>query len=265
MFDLSIFSNPDVWLSLLTLTFMEVVLGIDNIVFISIVVGRLPKDQQGKGRTIGLMLALVFRIILLMFISAIVNANQPLFTWNLFWMDEPFAVSWRDIILFGGGLFLLAKSTTEIHNKLEGEEEGTSAAGGTSSMGKIIIQIILVDIVFSFDSILTAVGLVEHVSVMIIAVIISMGIMLAFARYVSDFVNEHPTVKMLALSFLILIGVMLVAEAFHVHIPKGYIYFAMFFSLVVEMLNMRLRKKTVPVHLRQNEILDNDGNPETLM
>lgn len=263
MFD--IFSNPDVWLSLLTLTFMEIVLGIDNIVFISIVVSRLPKDQQGKGRTIGLILALVFRIILLMFISTIVNAKQPIFTLDLFWMDEPFGVSWRDIILFGGGLFLLAKSTTEIHNKLEGEEEAHGATGGTTTMGKILVQIILVDIVFSFDSILTAVGMVDHLSVMVIAVILSMGIMLAFARVISDFVNNHPTVKMLALSFLILIGVMLVVEAFHGEIPKGYIYFAMFFSLLVEFLNMKLRKKTEPVQLRQSEIRDTDGNPETLM
>jgi len=263
MFD--VFSSPDVWLSLLTLTFMEVVLGIDNIVFISIVVARLPKHQQGKGRTIGLLLALVFRIILLLFISSLVNANQPLFTLNLFWIDEPFAVSWRDIILFGGGLFLLAKSTTEIHNKLEGEEEDHAATGGTATMGKILVQIVLVDMVFSFDSILTAVGLVDHVLVMIIAVILSMGIMLAFAKYVSDFVNTHPTVKMLALSFLILIGVMLMVEALHAHIPKGYIYFAMFFSLVVEMLNMKLRTPTPPVQLRQSDIMDNDNNPETLM
>ncbi|ALI98508.1 TerC family protein [Rufibacter tibetensis] len=264
MFD--VFTSPDVWLSLLTLTFMEVVLGIDNIVFISIVVGRLPKEQQGKGRTIGLMLALVFRIILLMFIGTIVGAKEPIFTWDLFWMDEPFAVSWRDIILFGGGLFLLAKSTTEIHNKLEGEEESHAAIkGGTATMGKTLVQIIMVDIVFSFDSILTAVGLVDEIIVMVIAVIISMGIMLAFAKAVSDFVNDRPTVKMLALSFLILIGVMLVAEAFHVHIPKGYIYFAMFFSLVVEMLNSKLRKDIAPVKLRQSEIRDTDGNPETLM
>ncbi|MFC6997175.1 TerC family protein [Rufibacter roseus] len=260
-----VFSSPDVWLSLLTLTFMEVVLGIDNIVFISIVVSRLPKEQQAKGRTIGLMLALVFRIILLSFISYIVNANQPLFTWNLFWLDEPFAVSWRDIILFGGGLFLLAKSTTEIHNKLEGEEESHGPSGGTATMGKILIQIIMVDIVFSFDSILTAVGLVDHISVMIVAVVISMGIMLAFAKVVSDFVNNHPTVKMLALSFLILIGVMLMVEALHAHIPKGYIYFAMFFSLVVEMLNMKLRKKTQPVQLRQSDIVETDSSPNSTM
>lgn len=256
MFD--VFANPDVWLSLLTLTFMEIVLGIDNIVFISIVVARLPKEQQGKGRTIGLVLALVFRIILLIFIGTIVNANQPLFTLDLFWMDEPFAVSWRDIILFGGGLFLLAKSTTEIHNKLEGEEEANHATqGGTATMGKILVQIILVDIVFSFDSILTAVGLVDDIIVMVVAVILSMAVMLIFAKAVSDFVNNHPTVKMLALSFLILIGMMLMVEALHSHIPKGYIYFAMFFSLLVEMLNLRLRRKTEPMQLRQSEIVDN--------
>jgi len=256
---MEIFANPDTWISLLTLTFMEVVLGIDNIVFISIIVNRLPKDQQAKGRNIGLLLALVFRVILLLFISFIVQAKEPLFTINLPLTENELAVSWRDIILFVGGLFLLAKSTTEIHNKLEGEEEEEHSAGkARTNLGKILIQIILIDIVFSFDSILTAVGLVDHVSIMIGAVIISMCIMLAFAKYVSDFVNKHPTVKMLALSFLLLIGVMLVAEAFHVEIPKGYIYFAMFFSLLVEMLNMRLRKKTEPVKLRQSEIIDDD-------
>ncbi len=253
---MEIFANPDTWISLLTLTFMEVVLGIDNIVFISIVVGRLPKAQQPKGRAIGLGLALVFRIILLLLISWIVAASAPLFSINLPFTQEDFPVSWRDIILFGGGLFLLAKSTTEIHNKLEGEEEEHTTGEGKATMGKILVQIVLIDIVFSFDSILTAVGLAQEVIVMVIAVIVAMGIMLAFAKYVSDFVNDHPTVKMLALSFLILIGFMLVVEALHQHIPKGYIYFAMFFSLVVEMLNLRLRKKSVPVHLRQNEVLD---------
>ena len=253
---MEIFANPDTWISLLTLTFMEVVLGIDNIVFISIVVGRLPRDQQARGRTIGLALALIFRVILLLFISWIVSASEPLFSINLPFTNEDFAVSWRDIILFLGGLFLLAKSTTEIHNKLEGEEEGHATGEGKATLSKILVQIVLIDIVFSFDSILTAVGLAQEVIVMIIAVILAMGIMLAFAKYVSDFVNDHPTVKMLALSFLILIGFMLVVEALHQHIPKGYIYFAMFFSLVVEMLNLRLRKKTEPVHLRQNEVLD---------
>lgn len=258
MFD--IFANPDTWISLLTLTFMEVVLGIDNIVFISIIVARLPKEQQAKGRNIGISLALVFRVILLMFITWIVSASNPIFTINLPFTEEDFPVSWRDIILFAGGLFLLAKSVTEIHNKLEGEEEGHNAGGGTATLGKVLIQIILIDIVFSFDSILTAVGLAQEILVMILAVIIAMGIMLIFAKYVSDFVNKHPTVKMLALAFLILIGFMLVVEALHQHIPKGYIYFAMFFSLLVEMLNMRLRKKTEPVHLRQSEVLP-EGDP----
>jgi predicted tellurium resistance membrane protein TerC len=255
---MEIFANPDTWISLLTLTFMEVVLGIDNIVFISIIVARLPKDQQAKGRNIGLMLALVFRVMLLLFISFIVQAKEPVFTLNLPFTENELAVSWRDIILFFGGLFLLAKSTTEIHNKLEGEEETNVAGKPTTTLGKILVQIILIDIVFSFDSILTAVGLVDNVSIMIIAVIISMGIMLAFAKVISDFVNDRPTVKMLALSFLLLIGVMLVAEAFHVEIPKGYIYFAMFFSLMVEMLNMKLRKKTEPVHLRQSQLVDKE-------
>ncbi|MFD2246378.1 TerC family protein [Pontibacter ruber] len=256
---MEIFANPDTWISLLTLTFMEVVLGIDNIVFISIIVSRLPKEQQARGRNIGLMLALVFRVILLMFISWIVSASDPIFSINLPFTPEDFAVSWRDIILFAGGLFLLAKSVTEIHNKLEGEEEeahGTAKVHATLS--KVLIQIILIDIVFSFDSILTAVGLAQEIIIMIIAVILAMGIMLIFAKYVSDFVNKHPTVKMLALAFLILIGFMLVVEALHQHIPKGYIYFAMFFSLLVEMLNMRLRKKTTPVHLRQNEIIEEE-------
>ncbi|WP_114782872.1 TerC family protein [Botryobacter ruber] len=251
---MEIFANPDTWISLLTLTFMEVVLGIDNIVFISIVVGRLPQAEQGRGRTIGLTLALVFRIMLLLGISWIVNANTPLFTIDVPFVENDFPVSWRDIILFAGGLFLLAKSTTEIHNKLEGEEEGHGGAAKHGTLSKIIVQIILIDIVFSFDSILTAVGLAQHVEVMIVAVILAMGIMLIFAKMVSDFVNEHPTVKMLALSFLILIGFMLMVEAIHMHIPKGYIYFAMFFSLMVELLNMKLRKRTTPVHLRQNEV-----------
>ena len=253
---MEIFANPDTWISLLTLTFMEVVLGIDNIVFISIIVGRLPKEQQAKGRNIGLALALIFRVILLMFIAWIVGASKPIFSIDLPFTENEFAVSWRDIILFAGGLFLLAKSTTEIHNKLEGEEESHGGGKVYASLSRVLIQIILIDIVFSFDSILTAVGLAQEIIVMVIAVILAMGIMLVFAKYVSDFVNKHPTVKMLALAFLILIGFMLVIEALHQHIPKGYIYFAMFFSLLVEFLNMRLRKKTTPVHLRQNEVIE---------
>ena len=250
MFD--IFLSADTWISLLTLTFMEIVLGIDNIIFISIVASRLPHEQQGKARNIGLTLALIFRILLLMGISWIVGLKTPLFHLNLPFLASDFGVTGRDLILLAGGLFLIAKSTTEIHHKLEGDEMGQEKAPkAVPTLAKVIFQIILVDIVFSFDSILTAVGLVDHVIIMIVAVIISMGIMLAFAKYVADFVEKHPTVKMLALSFLIMIGVMLVLEAAHQHVPKGYIYFAMFFSLAVEMLNMRLRKATTPpVHLR---------------
>lgn len=251
MFDLSAFSDPQIWISLLTLTFMEVVLGIDNIIFISIIVNRLPQDQQGRGRTTGLMLALLFRIGLLLSISWIVSLKDPLFTLNLPFTEPNFGVSGRDLILLAGGLFLLAKSTTEIHTKLQGEEE-SHAAGRYSSFAQVIAQIILIDIVFSFDSILTAVGLVDNVLVMILAVIIAMSIMLGFAKFIGDFVNQNPTVKMLALSFLIMIGIMLIMEAFHREIPKGYVYFAMFFSLGVELLNLRLRKKTPPVELRDS-------------
>lgn len=253
-FDFSVFSNPQTWVSLLTLTFMEIVLGIDNIIFISIIVNRLPRERQARGRTTGLLLALLFRIGLLLSISWIVGLKASLFTLNLPWMSEPFGVTGRDLILLGGGLFLIGKSTTEIHTKLQGEEDDTSDAGkGGVSMGSIIFQIILIDIVFSFDSILTAVGLVDNVLIMISAVILSMGVMLAFSGVVADFVNRNPTIKMLALSFLIMIGVMLVMESFHKEIEKGYVYFAMAFSLVVEILNMRLRKKTTPVHLRDSQ------------
>ena len=250
MFD--IFASADTWISLLTLTFMEVVLGIDNIIFISIVAGKLPQAKQGRARTIGLMLALVFRILLLLSISWIVSLKDPLFVINLPWGENDFGVTGRDLILLAGGLFLIAKSTTEIHHKLEGEVEEPGVQKVFQSLGRVIIQIVLVDIVFSFDSILTAVGLVDEVLIMIIAVIIAMGIMLVFSKYIADFVNNHPTIKMLALSFLIMIGFMLVLESLHQHVPKGYIYFAMFFSLLVEMLNMRLRKKTEPVQLRDS-------------
>ena len=255
---IELFSSPAAWLSLLTLTFMEVVLGIDNIVFISIVVGKMERKEQKRARMIGLGLALLFRVALLLCISWIVGLKDPLFTLDLPFTPKDFGVTGKDIILFVGGLFLLAKSTTEIHNKLEGEEEESGPKKVYQSLSKVIVQIVLIDIVFSFDSILTAVGLVDHVTIMIAAVVISMGIMLVFAGVVSDFVNERPTVKMLALSFLILIGVMLMLEAFHLHIPKGYIYFAMAFSLLVEMLNSQLRKRSKPVHLRQNTVIDAD-------
>ncbi|MBX0291384.1 TerC family protein [Hymenobacter sp. HSC-4F20] len=252
-FDFSVFSNPQTWVSLLTLTFMEIVLGIDNIIFISIIVNRLPREQQQRGRTIGLLLALVFRIGLLLSISWIVGLKAPLFTLPVPWMAEGWSVTGRDLILLGGGLFLIGKSTTEIHTKLQGEEEDEHNTKGSATMGAVILQIILIDIVFSFDSILTAVGLVDNVLIMILAVVLSMGVMLAFSGIVADFVNRNPTIKMLALSFLIMIGVMLVMESFHKEIEKGYIYFAMFFSLIVEVLNMRLRKKAAPVHLRDSQ------------
>ncbi|MBC6697180.1 TerC family protein [Hymenobacter puniceus] len=252
-FDFSVFSSPQTWISLLTLTFMEIVLGIDNIIFISIVVNRLPAAQQKRGRSIGLLLALLCRIGLLMSISWIVGLKAALFTLDLPWMAEPFGVSGRDLILLAGGLFLIGKSTTEIHTKLQGEEEENVDGKGGATMRSIILQIIVIDIVFSFDSILTAVGLVDNVLIMILAVILSMAVMLVFSGVVADFVNRNPTIKMLALSFLIMIGVMLVMEAFHKEIEKGYIYFAMFFSLIVEVLNMRLRKKSTPVHLRDSQ------------
>lgn len=238
------FLTPEVLLSLLTLTFMEIILGIDNLVFLSIVSGRLPEDQQPNARRIGLILALAFRIMLLFGVSWLVSLKEPVL--NIM----GFGLSWRDLILLGGGLFLLAKATSEIHHKLEGVEE-TGVTEKKSTFGQVIFQIVLLDIVFSFDSILTAVGLVEDVSIMIIAVVISMVVMLIFVNKISEFINRHPTMKMLALSFLLLIGVMLVAEGLHQHIPKGYIYFGMFFSLAVEMLNMRLRKNAEPVELKQ--------------
>nr|WP_262908014.1 TerC family protein [Hymenobacter sp. 15J16-1T3B] len=237
---------------MLTLTFMEIVLGIDNIIFISIVVNRLDPAQQKRGRTIGLLLALLIRIGLLMSISWIVGLKNPLFHVDVPWAEHDFGVTGRDIILFIGGLFLIGKSTTEIHTKLQGEEEVDGPGKTYSSMGRIIVQIVLIDIVFSFDSILTAVGLVDNVLIMILAVILSMCVMLAFSGVVAGFVNRNPTIKMLALSFLIMIGVMLVMESFHKEIEKGYIYFAMFFSLVVELLNMRLRKQAEPVQLRDS-------------
>ncbi|WP_035559010.1 TerC family protein [Hymenobacter sp. IS2118] len=254
MYDISAFAEAATWVSLLTLTFMEIVLGIDNIIFISIVVNRLPPDQQARGRTIGLLLALLFRIGLLLSISWIVGLRASLFDVNLPWQDVPFGVTGRDLILLAGGLFLIYKSTTEIHNKLQGEEETEDGAGPKhATMRNIIIQIIIIDIVFSFDSILTAVGLVDNVLVMIAAVILAMGVMLAFSSAVAGFVNNNPTIKMLALSFLIMIGFMLVMEAAHKEVEKGYLYFAMAFSLTVELLNLRLRKKTKPVVLRDSQ------------
>ncbi len=250
MYDFSAFAHPATWVSLLTLTFMEIVLGIDNIIFISIVVNRLAKESQARGRTIGLLMALLFRIGLLLSISWIVSLRTPLFTINIPHVVSNFGATGRDLILLAGGLFLMYKSTTEIHTKLQGDEEEESGSTTKASMTSVILQIIVIDIVFSFDSILTAVGLVDNLVVMMIAVVGAMGLMLAFSRVVADFVNNNPTIKMLALSFLIMIGLLLVMEAAHQEIEKGYLYFAMGFSLLVELLNMRLRRKSRPVQLR---------------
>ncbi|MBK7888083.1 MAG: TerC family protein [Bacteroidetes bacterium] len=236
--ELSVILTVDGLISLLTLVIMEIVLGIDNIIFISILAGKLPYQQQAKARRIGLSLALIIRIALLFSISWIVSLKEPFITI----MDHGF--SGRDMVLLFGGLFLMAKSTSEIHGKISKEEHLSTPGMKKLTLNMAIAQIIGLDIVFSFDSILTAVGLVDHVSIMILAVIISMIVMLISAKSVSDFVNKHPTIKMLALSFLLMIGFMLTIEAFHYEVPKGYIYFAMAFSLLVELLNMRIRKKS---------------------
>jgi predicted tellurium resistance membrane protein TerC len=237
-------TSPEIWIALLTLTALEVVLGIDNIVFISILAGKLPADQQARARTVGLALAMLTRILLLLTISWIIGLTRPLFTV----LDQDF--SGRDLILLGGGLFLLAKATFEIHEKLEGSE-GHSSVRVAPRFASVIVQIILLDMVFSLDSVITAVGTADDVEVMIAAVIIAVGVMLVSAAPLSAFVERHPTVKMLALSFLLLIGMSLVADSLGQHISKGYIYFAMGFSVFVEMLNLRLRaREAPPVHLR---------------
>jgi predicted tellurium resistance membrane protein TerC len=232
------------WIALATLTILEIVLGVDNIVFISILAGKLRKEDRERARKVGLSLAMFIRIGLLLSITWVMGLTAPLFT------AIGNEVSGRDLILILGGLFLIAKSTHEIHDKLEGEE-GHGSAKVVASFTAVIIQILLLDIVFSLDSVITAVGMAEDVSVMIIAVVIAVGVMMLSAGAISDFVEQHPTVKMLALSFLLLIGVTLIAEGFEQHIPKGYVYFAMGFSVFVEMINLRVRKTSAPVHLHQ--------------
>ena len=227
-------TSPEALIALGTLTLLEVVLGIDNLVFLTILAGRLPDEQQSRARRIGLLLALGMRILLLLVISWIIGLTAPLFSV----VGEE--ISGRDLILLIGGLFLLAKSTTEIHHKLEGDTAGGHKAKA-ATFGAVIAQIGLMDLIFSLDSVITAVGMADHIMVMIIAVVISMGVMLAFADPLGNFVKNHPTVQMLALSFLLLIGFTLIAEAFEVHVSKGYIYFAMGFSIFVEMLNLKLR------------------------
>lgn len=238
-------TNPDIWIALVTLTALEIVLGIDNIVFISILSSKLPKEQQGQARTVGLGLAMFMRVALLFSLSWVIGLTAPLFT--ILGQE----ISGRDIILIVGGLFLLGKATYEIHERLEGEA-AHQTAGGTAKFGVIIAQIVVLDAVFSLDSVITAVGMADDIAVMIAAVVIAVAIMMVSAGPISRFVDQHPTVKMLALSFLLLIGVSLLAEGFDQHIPKGYIYFAMAFSVFVELLNLRMRSRhEKPVELRQ--------------
>jgi predicted tellurium resistance membrane protein TerC len=238
------FTDPQVWIAFTTLVALELVLGVDNVIFISILAGKLPRHEQARARSIGLALAVISRILLLFSLSWIIGLTEPLF--QVFTL----AISGRDIILFLGGLFLLGKATYEIHQKLEGVE-GHASAGVTASFSGVIVQILLLDVVFSLDSVITAVGMVDQVAIMIAAVVIAAVVMIISSGPISGFVDRHPTIKMLALSFLLLIGFTLIVEGFHQHIPKGYIYFAMGFSVLVEMLNLRLRKVTAPVKLHE--------------
>lgn len=242
-------SSPDVWIGLVTLTTLEVVLGIDNVIFLSILAMKLPADQQARARKSGLMLAMGMRILLLLSLSWVMRLTAPLFSLPLL-PAESAEISGRDLILLLGGLFLIAKSVREIHEKLEGEE-GRVSARVAPSFASVLTQILLLDIVFSLDSVITAVGMVDQIGVMIAAVVIAVFFMLVFATPVSNFVHDHPTVKILALSFLVLIGVNLVADGLGQRIPKGYTYFAMAFAFGVEMLNLRVRRTGKPVELRQ--------------
>lgn len=238
-------ASPEAWMALATLTLLEIVLGIDNIIFISILVGRLPEHQRARARFIGLGLAMVMRILLLLSLAWVMGLTADLFEL------AGYSISGRDLILIGGGLFLLAKSSLEIHHSLEGDDGGQEAKVHPSFMS-VLVQIAIIDMVFSLDSVITAVGLAEHIPVMVIAIVISVLVMMAAATAISEFVDRHPSIKMLALSFLILIGMALVGEGLDMHIPKGYIYFAMAFSVCVELLNIRVRsKEAVPLKLRK--------------
>ena len=237
-------TNPEIWIALVTLTFLEIVLGVDNVIFISILSGRLPKAEQRKARRLGLLGAMVTRIALLFSITWMMRLTAPLFA--VFGRE----ISGRDLILIAGGLFLLAKSTHEIHDKLEGEEGGR-AVKGRVSFANVIGQIMVLDVVFSLDSVITAVGMANHLAVMVAAVVLAVAVMMVSAEPISRFVDRHPTVRMLALAFLLLIGLALVADGLGQHIPKGYIYFAMGFSVFVEMINLRVRPRAEPVHLKQ--------------
>jgi predicted tellurium resistance membrane protein TerC len=245
-------TDPKIWIALGTLTFLEIVLGVDNIIFISILSGKLPPPQQVTARRVGLVGAMLTRILLLFSLAWLSRLTTPLF--RIIGHD----LSGRDLILILGGLFLLGKSTFEIHDKLEGEE-GHASRKVAASFASVIVQIMLLDIVFSLDSVITAVGMVDEVWVMIAAVIISVALMMLSAEPIASFVHKHPTVKMLALSFLLLIGMSLVLEGFEQHIPKGYIYFAMGFSVFVEMINLRMRGKAAPVHLKERYVDESRG------
>jgi predicted tellurium resistance membrane protein TerC len=244
--------DPQAWIAFVTLVALEIVLGVDNIIFISILAGKLPAGQQKRARNIGLVLALVMRLILLFSISWVIALTAPLFT---VWGRE---ISGRDLILLVGGLFLLGKATFEIHENLEAEPGHASAKVRATFTG-VIVQILLLDAVFSLDSVITAIGMVDQIEIMIAAVVLAVAFMMIFAGTVARFVQRHPTVRMLALSFLLLIGLTLLVEAFDVHIPKGYIYFAMGFSVFVEMLNLRLRGKSAPVSLHKRYVADRGG------
>jgi predicted tellurium resistance membrane protein TerC len=247
--DFSWISQPESWIALLTLIALELVLGVDNVIFISILSGKLPLHDQARARTIGIMLAVITRVLLLLSLSWIISLEEPFF--HIPWFgDESIGISGRDLILLAGGMFLLWKSTHEIHEKLEGKE-GEASAKVAATFASVIIQIMLLDVVFSLDSVITAVGMVDHLAIMIIAVIIAAGVMVFVAGPIGTFVEHHPTIKILALSFLLLIGFTLIVEGLHQHIPKGYVYFAMGFSVMVEMINLRVRDSNVkPVNLR---------------
>lgn len=253
MFDFSWLSNPESWVALLTLVALELVLGVDNVIFISILSGKLPPQDQQRARATGIALAVITRILLLLSLSWIISLTNPFF--HLPWFGgEQIGISGRDLILIVGGLFLLWKSTHEIHDKLEGKE-GHASAQVAANFASVIIQIMLLDIVFSLDSVITAIGMVDHIMIMVIAVIVAAGVMIFTAKPIGDFVEHHPTIKILALSFLLLIGFTLIVEGLHQHISKGYVYFAMGFSVFVELINIRIRNKdrdqsTAPVALR---------------
>ena len=248
-------TNPQAWVAFATLTALEIVLGVDNVVFISILAGKLPVEQRERARRWGLGLAMLLRIASLLSISWVISLTSPLFT------IVGQEISGRDPILLGGGLFLLGKATHEMHDRLEGDE-GSKSVRVAASFGAVITQILLLDIVFSLDSVITAIGMADDVSVMIAAVVVAVGFMFAFSGKISSFVDRHPTMKVLALSFLLLIGASLVAEAFDTHIPKGYIYFAMAFSLFVETINLRVRRKSEPVHLHTPYVPDESSAPK---